>query len=38
MLPELCWKELKYKAEMVIMNEHSLDICENNVKTRTEGP
>lgn len=23
---------------MVIMNEHSLDICENYMKIRTEGP
>ena len=29
---------MNYRAEMVIMNERSLDICENYMEIRTEGP
>lgn len=29
-------RERKYRAEMVIMNEYSIDICENNIETRTK--
>ena len=36
MLQELYGRELNYKAEVVIMNEHSLVLCENNIMTRAE--
>ena len=36
MLQEFYGRELNYKAEVVIMNEHSLVLCENNIMTRAE--
>lgn len=37
-LQELHCREVKYRADMVIMHEHSIDIWENKIELRTKRP